>query len=190
MVVDINCCVEDDETTYSFTLVVLTLFWWRSGGKFKSPVPEFYYLSGGAGYTISRATLKAFVEQVLPVCEPTVIVSFEDLMVSKCLWSHLDVKGYDARDSRGSYRYHSFSPEFMFSPALTTDKRDKSFRKQNRKFMKKHYNIPFLHGIHAVSKESIGFHRIRQPLLHYRMYQLLYHEDPADADVCQKSTIG
>jgi hypothetical protein len=161
-----------------------------SGGKFKVPAPDFYYLSGGAGYTISRSTLKALVEQVLlPVCEPDLIVSFEDLMVSNCLWAHLGVKGYDARDSnRSYYRYHSFAPEFMSQPGNSSDRMGKKFRNQNRVFMKKHYNFSYLYSLDAISQESIGFHKIQQPLLHYRMYELLYHGDPANSDLCKNKS--
>ena len=68
--------------------------WWLdkpeepfAGANWALSQPGFYYPLGGPGYTISAATLRFLVQEIIPVCEATIDESPEDYFVGRCLWS-------------------------------------------------------------------------------------------------------
>jgi len=67
-----------------------------------------FYLGGGSGYTLSKKSLKAYVEGPLQTCDTRKEGSSEDVAFTDCA-RNLTNKFIDTRDSSGAYRYHQLS---------------------------------------------------------------------------------
>ena len=90
------------------------------GCKFKPYVSQGY-MSGGAGYVLSKEALKRFVKQ--GVNDETGLncrhdgEGAEDVELGKCM-ENLHVKAGDSRDSLGRGRFFPFVPEHHLIPGL------------------------------------------------------------------------
>jgi len=71
------------------------------------------FVTGGGGYTLNKAALKALVMS-FPTCAPHEVTSAEDFMVSECL-NQQGIRVFDAKDESGADHYHHNSPEFIFN---------------------------------------------------------------------------
>lgn len=67
---------------------------------------------GGSGYTFNKATLRIFVEKVLPHCETSKRTSAEDRFVGLCLGRN-GVHCHNTADIRGGQRYIGMEPNFV-----------------------------------------------------------------------------
>ena len=88
------------------------------GRRFK-PYVKQGYMSGGAGYVLSKEAVKRFVETSLNDADHCRADSggSEDLEIGKCLQSAGVVAG-DTRDELGRERFHPFVPEHHLIPGL------------------------------------------------------------------------
>ncbi|EMP42688.1 Glycoprotein-N-acetylgalactosamine 3-beta-galactosyltransferase 1-B [Chelonia mydas] len=78
------------------------------GKRFK-PFAKQGYMSGGAGYVLSKEALRRFVEGFrTQVCSHT--SSVEDLALGQCM-EKMGVRAGDSRDAAGRETFHPFGPE-------------------------------------------------------------------------------
>lgn len=136
------------------------------GCKFK-PFVKQGYMSGGAGYVLSRNALKKFVE-IMPdskKCKNSDDGS-EDVEIGKCLEA-IGVKAGDSRDAKG---FHRFFPLFPGSH-LMPENADKP------SWLWNYLYYPMESGPNCCSNHSISFHYIK-PSQMYILEYIIYHIRP------------
>ncbi|XP_062453085.1 glycoprotein-N-acetylgalactosamine 3-beta-galactosyltransferase 1-B-like [Rhea pennata] len=89
------------------------------GKRFK-PFVKQGYMSGGAGYVLSKEALRRFVAAFASrACTHT--SSVEDLALGQCM-EKLGVEAGDSRDTRGRETFHAFPPEKHLTESLPRDR--------------------------------------------------------------------
>lgn len=137
------------------------------GCRFK-PFVKQGYMSGGAGYVLSKESLKRFVEKALPngdICSPKNTGS-EDVEIGKCL-ERVDVRAMDTRDSHGRGRFFPFVPEHHLIPSPV----NKDF------WYWKYIYYESKQGMDCCSDNAVSFHYVT-PNQMYVLEYLIYHLRP------------
>ncbi|CAH1778270.1 unnamed protein product [Owenia fusiformis] len=118
------------------------------------------YLSGGAGYVISKEALRRYAEEGLHSTCRMIENAEEDIETANCL-SKLGVKIGDSRDSTGRSRFHCFAPVHAILGWFPDwyNEYDK-------------YNATY--GLDQISDRPISFHKIRWSQM-FGLDLMLYH---------------
>ncbi|XP_013399330.1 glycoprotein-N-acetylgalactosamine 3-beta-galactosyltransferase 1 isoform X2 [Lingula anatina] len=136
------------------------------GRRFK-PYIDQGYMSGGAGYVLSKAALELFVVKGLDdTSKCPGGTGPEDLNMGVCM-EKLGVMALDSRDKLGRETFHPFQPEHVLIPNYIP--------RGNWIFTYSYY--PYKEGPECCSDYAISFHYI-SPNMMYVMEYLIYHLRP------------
>ena len=135
------------------------------GRRFKN---DIYFNSGGAGYALSRGTLRKYVNKGWnhTNCSPDRRTSMEDVMIAACLQDVFNISLVDTRDDELRERFHPFTPEGHYRWRPLAKSKSDWYRDYNTEWP------PLLKEM-CCSPESVSFHYVKQPAMVRHLYALL-----------------
>ncbi|CAJ1084147.1 glycoprotein-N-acetylgalactosamine 3-beta-galactosyltransferase 1 [Xyrichtys novacula] len=131
-------------------------------GKRYSPFVNQGYMSGGAGYVISKEALRRFVKG-FETGECTHFSSIEDMALGKCMET-MKVEAADTRDIKGRERFNPYPPELLMTRQLT----------RSRPWFLSYDTYETQAGPNCCSDFVVSFHYIKPEQL-YVLHYLTYH---------------
>eukprot|EP00934_Nitzschia_sp_Nitz4_P001925 Nitzschia sp. Nitz4//scaffold355_size15944//12272//13768//NITZ4_008868-RA/size15944-processed-gene-0.19-mRNA-1//-1//CDS//3329548951//1925//frame0 len=128
-----------------------------------------YFNSGGAGYALSRATLRKYITEGYdhPKCNPHKKTSMEDVMIAQCLRDVFNIGLTDTRDDMLRERFHPFSPGSHYSWKPPTEGNRDWYADYNKEW-------PPLLKEQCCAPDSVSFHYIKKAAMVRHLHALLY----------------
>ena len=130
------------------------------------------FISGGSGYTMNKAALKALVVDGFPNYFPHAKTFSEDTMVAKVL-RKMGVFPYETKDENGGERYMPFMPGHHWGYHLPKDPSKDWYAK---------YSINIKEGPEHCAPKAIAFHYVKGEVMK-RLFGILY-------GFCPESLLG
>jgi len=125
---------------------------------------ERMYNSGGSGYTMNKAALKALVVDAFPTCMPHRKTFAEDVMVAQCLRNKINVFPFDTKDNEGGERYMPFQPQHHLNYRPPKNLKDDWYA---------NYSVDIKYGLDHCAAKSVAFHYIKGNMMK-RLHAILY----------------
>ena len=120
--------------------------------------------SGGSGYSMNKAALKALVVDAFPTCMPHLTTFAEDGMVAQCMRNKLQVFPFDTKDENGGERYMPFAPKHHLNYRILEDVKSDWYA---------NYSVDIKIGLDHCAARSVAFHYIKGDLMK-RLHAILY----------------
>ena len=134
------------------------------GCRFKQHGDEtLLFNTGGSGYTLNKAALKALV-MAFPTCLPHLKIAAEDAKVAECFREKWGVFPFDTKDDEGGERYMHLQPDWHLTFRPPEKPKDHWFSL---------FSIDSKTGLDHCAARSIAFHSIHGNLMK-RMHAILY----------------
>jgi len=139
------------------------------GRRFQWGKQEIFFNSGGAGYSLSQATLRKLVETGLddPRCFPEKVSSMEDVFVARCLKDAFGIGVFDTRDGDERERFHPFAPAAHYNWRPPENGRRDWYEVYNRPWPNKLKEM-------CCAPDSVSFHYVKRPSMARHLHALLY----------------
>jgi glycoprotein-N-acetylgalactosamine 3-beta-galactosyltransferase len=139
-----------------------------------------YFNTGGAGYALSRGTLRKYVNRGWnhTFCSPDRLTSMEDVMLSTCLRRVFGIGLTDTRDDELRERFHHFSPDLLYQWRPPADVHRKyqwhALGKGNNEwYLTFNRDWPPQIAEMCCSPSTVSFHYIKQPAMVRHLYALI-----------------
>uniref|UniRef100_A0A183G4A5 N-acetylgalactosaminide beta-1,3-galactosyltransferase n=1 Tax=Heligmosomoides polygyrus TaxID=6339 RepID=A0A183G4A5_HELPZ len=78
------------------------------------------YNGGGAGYVLSRAAMKLFIDRTFHDRTSCPLDENEDVGLGRCLES-IEIYPHDTRNKNGQHRFHTYRPDVMYHGSITDE---------------------------------------------------------------------
>ncbi|KAG7354919.1 galactosyltransferase [Nitzschia inconspicua] len=142
-----------------------------AGRRFRQ-TKNVYFNSGGAGYVISRGTLRKYITDGFnhPLCNPDGETSQEDVQIAQCLNKKFNIGLVDTRDEEGRERFHPFAPGTHYTW---------EHPEPGERDWYEDYNVewPVKVGKDCCAPDSVSFHYVKKPAMVRHLHALLYNCD-------------
>jgi glycoprotein-N-acetylgalactosamine 3-beta-galactosyltransferase len=138
------------------------------GRRFKGYDKDNYFNSGGAGYALSRGTLRKYITEGWehPSCDAKTHSAMEDVMIARCLRNVFGIGLTDTRDSSLRERFHPFAPASHFFWRPPTEGNKDWYQDYNEEW-------PPLLGEQCCAPDSVSFHYIKKPAMVRHLHAIL-----------------
>jgi hypothetical protein len=150
--------------------------WFRNNPDYD---PTEIFMGGGAGYVLSKKTVRILVKDILPHCHDATNGSAEDVYMSQCLKKHLNLTGCDTRDEDERDRFIQYDVGRRARVPPTGVRPDDPswfprFIQNQNDWLQIHHNWTAKYGPEAISPSAVTFHKV-QPPFKMKVYERIFY---------------